>query len=307
MEIKPSQLRVFLAVAETGALADAAERVGRTPSAVSMTLKHLESAVGAPLFEGERKAALSAAGRALLDAAREQVSGFDRAMAHVRAVALGTAGHVELACVPSVATALLPGVVQALAAQRPGVTLDVSDMDTPSVVRAVERGAVEFGVAGRPPSGAVSFRPLFADRLVLVTANDHPLAARKTRVPWSRLASEAVIANGVMTASADPAVRGLCANAALTVRNTASLLAMVRAGVGVTVLPALAVAGWTWVTALPVGPADRGQREVGLIRRPGTRLGAASQAFVDVLERHVAQRRDLQGPGGRRSWSSTST
>lgn len=331
MEPKPAQLRVFVAAAETGSLRGAADTVGRSGAAVSMALKQLEAAVGGPLFEGDRKDALTDLGRYLLETARAQLAGYDRAMAGVRAFARGEAGRISLVCVPSFASRVLPDVIVEFIERRPGVELDVRDADTASAVRAVESGAADFGVAGRPRLGVVSFRPLFSDRLVLVTPATGRLAemfgASGRPAPWSLLAGESFITNGVMENSADANVQALHKGAKLMVRNVTSLLALVRAGAGSTLLPALASPG-TGAGGVPgtgaggvsgTGAAGKGgtgaagaggdndaglacleigqprapgapAREVGLLRKTGAALPPAARAFITVLEKHAKGR-----------------
>ena len=85
MAIKIEMLRCFAAVARSGNLADAAETLGRTPSAVSMMLKQFEEHLGAPLFESERKSRLSALGRFALDEAMRELDHFERTIASSRA------------------------------------------------------------------------------------------------------------------------------------------------------------------------------------------------------------------------------
>ena len=73
MAIKIEMLRNFVAVAELGNLNDAAERLGRTASAVSMSLKQLEDHLGAPLFETDRKNRLTALGQFTFAEGRREV------------------------------------------------------------------------------------------------------------------------------------------------------------------------------------------------------------------------------------------
>ena len=82
--IKLEYLRVFATVAETQALSEAAERLGRTPSAISMTLKQIEESLGGPLFAGERKAALTPLGAFALGHARRAVAEHDAATAAIQ-------------------------------------------------------------------------------------------------------------------------------------------------------------------------------------------------------------------------------
>ena len=295
MDFKLSLLRVFVAVAETGNIQDAADRVGRSPSAVSMALKQLEGRVGGALFESDRKNHLTELGMYLLDIARGQLTSHDRAMASVRAFAKGELGRVELACVPSVASHLLPDVIQTITARWPGVELDVRDIDTAAVVRAIERGAIEIGIAGRPRSGAVTFQPLFHDGLVLVCPAASPLAGQAGPVTWKRLAGHSVIANGIMADSDVPEIQALNAGANLMVRNTTSLLALVKAGVGATILPELSIPqDALGIRLLPL-EAGNLRREVGAIRKTGTPLSPAARAFLEVFTSFVRDRVSRDG------------
>ncbi|HEU4827142.1 MAG TPA: LysR family transcriptional regulator, partial [Dongiaceae bacterium] len=101
-------LRVFVTVADSGNIKDAAERVGRTPSAVSMTLKQIEERLGAPLFETDRKHRLTDLGRFVHQAAVVLLRDYERAVDLIEAYAQNRTGRLRLASVPSVATVLLP-------------------------------------------------------------------------------------------------------------------------------------------------------------------------------------------------------
>jgi len=93
--IKIEMLRTFAEVARTGSLAAAAQALGRTPSAVSMTLKQLEANLGAPLFETERKTRLTALGRQALALASRELDHFDRTLVALGDFAAGRIGEVR--------------------------------------------------------------------------------------------------------------------------------------------------------------------------------------------------------------------
>lgn len=305
MHIKISALRVFVAVAEYGNIQGAAARVGRSMSAVSMTLKQLETQLGASLFESDRKSTLTPLGQYLLEAARAEILRHERAMAAIRAYTKGEIGRLELACIPSVGANLLPEVIQRYIARFPGVELDVRDTDTLSVLRSVEAGVVEIGIAGKQEHGAsLAFRPIFQDDLVVVCAAGSPLAGRSaSSVDWGDIAGEPVIANGIMLGLSWPDGTGMTDGARLLVRNTTSLLALVRAGVGITVLPRLAVpaAGGDGLVALAFRQPGL-RRTVGIILRAGMELSPAALEFLAVLDQYVAERsritEDLVAAGG---------
>lgn len=294
MYIKIFALRVFVAVAERGNIQDAAAHVGRSASAVSVTLKQLEAQLGTALFESDRKSTLTPVGRYLLDAARAEILRRERAMAAIHAYTRGEIGRLELACVPSVASHLLPEVIQRCIARFPGVEMDVRDSDSLSVIRSVETGVVEVGIAGRQKSGAhLSFRPVFQDELIVVCASNSRLARRASgdTVEWRDLAGEEIIANGIMLGLNSVEDSGLLEGSRLLVRNTTSLLALVKANLGVTILPRLTVpsSGRDGLAALTLRqPALT--RTIGIVQRAGMELTPAAREFLVLLEQYVAER-----------------
>jgi len=297
-------LRVFVHVAECGNIRDAAARLYRTPSAVSMTLKALEQDMGAPLFESDRKNRLTALGEEVRGIAAEMLREHDRALERIEAVATGRQGRLQLASVPSVAAELLPGLLAVFLEARPGVTIELVDTDSRSVHAMVADGTVELGIAGPVAPGAgLSFAPLFRDPFRLVCRRGHPLAARTRPLRWEALASERIIGNDAAEAIMAPDYRKLVAASALKARNVISLLALVRAGAGVTLLPRLATVSLTPdLVALPLADGAA-VREVGVVLRDGRSPGPVCHAFLECLTRAcpppISGARPLDGPGER--------
>jgi DNA-binding transcriptional LysR family regulator len=277
-------LRVFVHVADCGNIRDAAARLYRTPSAVSMTLKALEQDLGAPLFESDRKSRLTALGEEVRGIAAEMLREHDRALERIEAVATGRQGRLQLASVPSVAAELLPGLLAGFLDARPGVTIELVDTDSRSVHAMVADGTVELGIAGPVMPGAgLSFAPLFRDPFRLVCRGDHALAARGGPLGWGDLTGERVIGNDAASAIAAAEYRALVGASALKARNVISLLALVRAGAGVTLLPRLATVSLTPdLVALPLDDAGA-EREVGVVLRDGRSPGPVCRAFLDCL------------------------
>jgi len=282
--IKLEALRVFMTVAEIGNIRDAADRLGRTPSAVSMTLKQIEEEIGAPLFESDRKNALTALGRFTLDKARAQVQGFDKAIASIRAFAHHRIGTLTLACVPSVAARLMPDLLSRFVAAWPGVELELFDVDSVGVAALVESGQADLGLAGRPRvAGVLDFAPLFRDRFRLVCADTSRLARLGRPVEWQDLAGERLIRNGASEAIEAAGYRALAGEATLMLRNVTSLLAMAGSGLGVTLLPALSTAVLPPdVTACDLADGTA-TREVGVIERKAASRSPVAAAFLELL------------------------
>lgn len=277
-------MRSFIAVVETGGVRAAAGQIGRTPSAVSMTLKQLEDDVGAPLFDGERKAGLSQVGRVVLEEARAMVAHYDRACSAITTFAADFLGRCDVASVPSVAVTLLPRAISRARTTGAPFDIHVRDIDSSAIVHAVENGVVEIGfcvLANKRPD--VTFEPLFREPLDFVCPVDHPLAKSKTSLSWARLQGASLILNGSAAALGISEIGPLAARSKLVASNVNSNLAMVEAGLGVTILPRMC--RWKCNYAVRFVPlADaRATRTVGWIAQAGRALQPATERLLDSV------------------------
>lgn len=286
MTIKIEMLRCFATVARSGNLADAADKLGRTPSAVSMMLKQFEEHLGAPLFESERKSKLTALGAFVLDEAVGGLDHFERTVSAIENFARSESGLVRVAAVPSVAEAILPRLVRSFLREHPGVWIDIQDMDSAAVLRELERERVDLGLAtGVGRTAGIERHALFSDAFGVVCRADHPLAAEDRPLSWAVLAPWPFIANGLCSQIGDPDFQSIFARSQLMVRNTTSILALVRADVGVTVLPRLAIAGAEReLIFLPVADL-KAQRHIDILRRAQSSLLPAVRSFEDALRK----------------------
>ncbi len=240
--IKLEQLQQFLVVSQCNSLMDAAKQLHRTPSAVSMTLKHIEQELGGPLFEGDRKQQLTPLGLFVHKHAQASVAAHRRALDDIGRYARGETGVVRIAAVPSAATQQLPEAIAHCHAERPQLSIELHDTDSAAVHAAVSTGAADLGVASLSKGDKTLHRQLLqVDPFVCVCAANHPLAKSKEPLRWSELQVHAFIHNGLCEQIDHPTVQQLSQNSQLQVFNTASLFAFVRRGLGITLLPAKSV------------------------------------------------------------------
>ncbi|MBL4916551.1 LysR family transcriptional regulator [Szabonella alba] len=268
--IRLEALRAFVEVADHGNIKDASEKLYRTPSALSMTLKQIEDRLGCPLFETDRKSSLTEMGRFLYNQAVVLLRDYDRAMERIEAQSKARSGRLRIASVPSVATMLLPSFLQMFLHVRPDLDIDLVDTDSTDVRLLVETGQVDLGIAGTGPDmpGLVC-EPIFRDPFRLVCRSDSVLAAKSDVLDWSDLAGQPLIINEATRGLPAPEFQRLARDARFSVRNVTSLLAMVSTGMGVTLLPALATVNLAaTLTARPLrDPACH--RTVGIHWREG--------------------------------------
>lgn len=241
MAIKVEMLKCFVAVARHGSLSDAAIELGRTPSAVSMMLKHFEDHIGVPLFETARKSKLTVIGDLIFEQSRREVAHFENTVSVIEGIARSEAGYLRLAVTPSVATAFLPPIIYAFSQAYPQVQIDLRDMDSEAITRELRRESADIGIGTLPEIDGLERNALFSDAFGAVCRSDHALAQDWSRLTWKDMQDETFIANGLCHFITDPDLIPILAKSRLKVDSTASLLGLVRAGVGITILPQLAV------------------------------------------------------------------
>ncbi|MTI10383.1 LysR family transcriptional regulator [Curvivirga aplysinae] len=280
MNIKISVLKMFIAVVEAGNIHDAAEKVGRSASAVSTALKLLEEEVGGTLFETDRKNQLTPLGQYLYDTSLIQVGGYEKALLNVQAFAKGHLGQVQVASIPSVATSLMPKALKEFKKEYPHVDIELWDMDTATIARWVEQGKLDFGIGGIPNNPKVEFDPIYDDELVLVFPKSFPINIPDDSIDIRSLFSFPCITNGIIATSTDEMLQEFHNASRMNVHNTSSILALVAAGVGLTVLPRLSVAmDIPGIDICKVNLTEN-TRPVGLITNPTRPATPVSDLFL---------------------------
>jgi DNA-binding transcriptional LysR family regulator len=181
------QLRVFLAVVETGSFAAAARRLGRATSVVSYAIANLEAQLGLELFERDatRKPQLTIAGRAVLGEARTVALGVDGLRAKARGLLGGLEAEVNLVVDVMLPTARVVDALRAFQQEFPTVALRLHVEALGAVAQLVLDRTAVLGVSGplAPDVDSLSRIGLGAVELVPVARPDHPLAGEAGTAP----------------------------------------------------------------------------------------------------------------------------
>ncbi|WP_259403599.1 LysR family transcriptional regulator [Microbispora sp. H10949] len=286
------RLRVLLEVFRTGSIAGAAKTLRLSPSAVSHQLARLEEEAGVGLVErAAHSLRLTAAGRRLAGRAQEVLDLIESAEKDLLAQARADAGQLRIGFFASAGYRLLPMALSSFTARHPGVDLDLVLGQPHELLADVERGELDVLVVfehaldpWKAPKG-VEVVHLFDEPQLLVMPLGHP-AGHRPRVRLADLADDPWITTfGTETpvsvlerASAlegfTPAIRCRSDHYEVT-------LGLVRAGLGVALVPSLGVQGAAGVQVCQVeGP--RLYRRVGAAIRP-TNPNPALRAFVGYL------------------------
>jgi DNA-binding transcriptional LysR family regulator len=278
-------LRWFVVLADTEHLTDAAAVLGTSQPTLSRSLRRVEAAFGARLFEREHRGLqLNPAGRLVLEAARASIAAVDTAKSHIDAQQDPESGTVRLAFLHSVATGLVPDLLKSFRTTAPRVRFALREEPSHDIVRDLESGEAELGITGsRPDADTFGWHLLERQRLCLYVPPDHPLAGRK-RVRLAEAAAEPFIGLrpgfGFRRVSDELChAAGFAPAIAFESTDLSTIDRLVGAGLGVAVLPAGAVRGSdSGATPVPLAGV-RARRDIGLTWRLGRELSPAASRF----------------------------
>jgi len=248
-----NRLHVFVEVAKSGSFSAAAEALSYTQSAVSQQIAALEAETGVTLIERlPRGVRLTTAGEALLTHAEGILGRLSAAEAEMEAIAGLRGGQLRMASFPTAGATLMPLAIAMFRAQHPEVELTLAEGEPEEIAPRLFAGefdlALLFEFEGTSESLVTDLirQPLFEDPMFLAVPADHPLANRRT-LRLADLRAEAWI----QTSSSSPCARHVvrCCHAAgfdpivsFESDDYQTVQGLVAAGVGVALIPKLAVA-----------------------------------------------------------------
>ncbi|HKT96127.1 MAG TPA: LysR family transcriptional regulator [Paraburkholderia sp.] len=291
MDLNLRDIRALVAVAEAGSFTRAAERLHLSQPALTVQIRRLEEAVGTRLFDrNSRNVALTPAGRELLPLLRKSLHDMESVLRDARALGDGERGTIRLACLPTFAASVLPELVIGMKREVPRVAFQIRDVVASTVNALVRNEDADVGLTGGEVSDPM-LEVLHAgvDRLVAVCPRTHPLA-KKRRVELDDLARAPLVltAPGTSVRAVVDAALGETREApdiACEPTYMMTAVAMVRAGLGITILPETA----REVRAEPglvVKPIDHPTfvRPIAIVKKRGRTLPAITERFVKLMQ-----------------------
>lgn len=245
-----NRMKVLAAVARHGTMTGAAEELAYTASAVSQQVKRLEAEVRAPVLERHpRGVVLTEAGAAIVEAERAIDRQLRMLQNHLDDLAGARTGTLRLGIFPTFAASMLPEVIIRFRAQHPGIDLTITSSRMAPLRELLTARDLDMALVwdypwNRQEDESLNTQDLMVDPTVLLLAKDHPLASR-SRVAVEDLKDE----TWVVRANAHPtqdvltrcaAAAGFDPRVAVEANDYPEVQAMVAAGLGVSLCPALA-------------------------------------------------------------------
>ncbi|BAP45934.1 LysR family transcriptional regulator [Pseudomonas sp. StFLB209] len=277
-------------IAELGSFHEAADALHVSQPALTRRIKKLEEGLGTPLLERTtRRVSLTTVGRDFLPKARRLLDDLEDSILSIRELAERQTGQVTLACIPTAAFYFLPSVIRLYNEQYPKIRIRLLDLSANDGLEAVLRGEADFGInmmSGQHPD--IDFTALVNEPFVLACRRDHELAQRRS-VRWSELSDYRLIGVGRLSGNRmilDHALAGLSWRPKwfYEVQHLSTSLGLVEAGLGVSVMPSLAMPAADHPTLVSV-PLEEPvvNRSLGLVYRRGASLSPAAEKFVAML------------------------
>lgn len=245
MELR--QLRYFVTLAETRNFHRAAERLHMSQPPLTVAIRKLEEELGARLFlRGTRGVTLTPVGEAALDAARATLMQAERFCEAAREGAAGERGRLRIGFIGSATFELLPRIIPEYRRRYPAVELVLEEATSVDIARKIAAGALDVGLVRLPlmEVAAIDTAVIDRDELYAALPAASPLAQAET-VTLSALADEPfILQSGIsilhsITLHACHAA-GFVPHVAQEATQLSAVLALVRSGLGVALVPARA-------------------------------------------------------------------
>lgn len=279
------QLRVFVAVAQQGSFSQAGQAIGLRQSAVSHSIKELETEMGIRLLDRTtREVLLTDAGQQLATRLERLLEELNTTLLDVRSFGQQRSGTVRVAASQTISAHLMPQCLAASQLNYPEIKVMLRDRPQQWVVQSVRNAEVDFGIVVGPlAADEFESQPILDEPFLLLCRQDDDLAQAEA-IRWQMLNGRTLVLQDYASGSRvliDEALRQQRVSAEIVqeIGHPTTLYPMVEAGIGISILPAL---------ALPL-PAGRPltvrrllpeiNRTLMLIRRKNRSLTPAAEAI----------------------------
>jgi len=286
------ELRSFILLSEQLHFGRAAQLLHLSKPALTKQIRRMEEELGSALFErGKHGTAPTAFGTRFLSEARTVVDAFDRLLDRGRQAARGEAGILHLGF-GFHTIELVPRLVVRLRKLAPGIEVTLRDMSTAEQVEGLESGEIDLGFVRLPVGNAFETLPVIRDRLALVSSTSSSLPANATledcrNEPFVALSGKRAPGyyNHMLRLCAG---HGFHPRVVQQVPELTTALALVRAGLGVAVVPeSLKVGNFGGIRMHPLKEKDAGWSVSAAWRRRDS--NPALLRFLQMLREEVGK------------------
>lgn len=288
------QMRYFEALASAGHFGKAADLVNVSQPALSTQIRDMEAALGVILVERSRSGTfLTQEGEALLPEVRHILGSVERLMESAKQTRGLLEGRFRLGIIPTVAPYLVPVLIPALKAEYPHLELELKEILTDGCMDDLRAGKLDCAIVALPlDDDQVKALPLFKDRFLIASSDEEntllmsPMTQEQVDVERLLLLEEGHCLRDQALAVCGTTAKRKVANYGAT--SMATLLQMVSHGMGITLIPEIALRDEASRNRMRIVPFAEPQpfRQIGLVwRRANTGRNRDFEAFGDICKK----------------------
>lgn len=283
-----TQLNVLKTLAETGSFTKTADALYITQSGVSHSIASLEGELEIELIQSNKKTiSLTEAGEKIYSLAKEVLGRIDRSREEISALKNLQTGKLRIGCFQSIAIRILPVILKIFRQKYPGIEVSWFEGTDIEVADWVLKDAVDIGFVVLPAEGLETLS-VIEDKMFAVFPENHKFCG-KEHIGVKELSGEQLItfkgsSCGMLVAF--NRTKDLTAIRKIEARNISTVIEMVKNGVGVAIIPELAIPpNYSGICTVPLLPALK--REIALAFRSSGSLSLSGKAFIEVVKSYI--------------------
>jgi DNA-binding transcriptional LysR family regulator len=286
-------LKIFLTVARSGTFASAGDKVGLTPAAVGLQIRTLEDELGVQLFDRSARAVvLNAVGRSVVRRAEQVVSQYELLEASVSGDEMS--GTVVIGALVSALMGAFADALWSIRRRYPNLDVHLLAGMSSDFALKVENGELDAAVVTQSPKplpAGLNWCPLYSEPMVLIVPSAPHFELPETAHHMLETAPFMRFERSTWTGILVQDVLKRCAvqvNEAMELNSIEAIIALVRQGFGISIVPKLANVAWDKDDALKLFPLEGVdvRRHVGLLER----ASHGRMNFTDAIKKYFDQR-----------------
>ena len=289
-------MKSLVAVADAGAITEAASRLGLTQPALTRRIQQLEEEFGAELLSRSRKGArLTEMGQLVEREARVLINRYDSLKIEIANLQSVRGGTVRIGGGAAAVAFVLPDAIAQFQRSFPGVHFQVKEASSSEIASDVASGELELGLVTLPVRTMdIDVEPIIEDHVVLIAAADNPIAQDNANIHVSQLDGQNFVgfeAGSAIRQIVDTALReaGVEINVVMELRSIAAIVQMVATTGSLGFVSHMGVRNQDSVRQINVRGLSI-KRRLGLVRRKSSALSPAAEQFVTQFQKSTQKR-----------------
>ena len=292
-----TQLNILKILVETESFTKTAEVLYITQSGVSHSIASLEDELEIKLVKSNKKTvSLTEAGEKVYNQAKDILTRIDRLKEEISALKNLQTGSLKIGCFQSVSVRILPGILKEFKRKYPGIEVSWFEGTDLEVTDWLLKGVVDVGFVVLPAEGLDTIL-LLEDKMFGVFPEKHSLCSRKNISIKELIREQLITSKGsscgiLITSNLVNSIKDTEEIKNIEARNISTIIEMIREGVGVAVMPKLAIPlNYNGICSVPIKPEIK--REIALAAHSFDNLSLSAKVFMEITGKFIDKFKDI--------------